>query len=122
MKLTSLKLTPKEAKTEGAIQAIGPDEDKGPRYPYGTRITLDTEALEKLGIDVSDYRAGQKCDVTAKCEVVGTSTRQRQGGDDRQELELQITDLSIDWDKSDKKAKKRDAHLDEIGASAQTDS
>lgn len=114
MKLTSLKLSPKDAKTEGGLAVPSTSEDKGPRYPYDTRIRLNTESLKKLGIDISDYRAGQKCEITAKAEVIGTSTRQRQGDDDHQELELQITDLAIDWDKADKKAKADDDHLSAI--------
>lgn len=119
MKLVSLKLSPKEAKTEGALGAVpAGSSDRGPKYPYDTRVRLGTEELKKLGIDIGDYRAGQKCDITAKAEVIGTSTRQRQGDDDHQELELQLTDIAIDWDKADKKAKADDDHLDAIGEPA----
>ena len=77
MKMTNLKLTPKEAKSD----LDGP----GPRYPYGTKIRLETDALDKLKCDLAEFTVGQKLKIEAEVEVVGVSMSQRQGGKDRDE-------------------------------------
>lgn len=110
-KMVSLKLSKKEAKSEYGEVAT-PSKDT-PRYPYGTRIDLDTDTLDKLGIDLSDYDMNDTCTITAKAVVVGKNESQRQGGDPRKSLDLQITDIMIDTGRK-KKEKAASAHLDAI--------
>lgn len=117
-KMVSLKMTPKEAKAEfGGPQSIGGKPDL-PKYPYDSKLRLGTEVLEKLGISPADYKVGETCEITAKVEVCGTQMSERQSGE-RNELELQITDIAIDT-KPKKKAKAEDEHLNSI-AGADTD-
>jgi hypothetical protein len=114
-KLTNLKLTPKEAKGDyPECGSIGSMKDKGPRYPYGMELRLDTETLDKLGIDLSDYKVGESCVIEAKATVTRLSESQQQGGKDRRDLELQITDIAIGADKAGKKAKASGNHLNSI--------
>lgn len=119
MKLTSLKLSAKEAKGEyGGPQSVGKAIDENlPRYPYGTRIDLETEALEKLGLSPSDFTVGQKLNVVCEVEVVRLSESQSLKGKDRCSMDLQITDMAIDT-KAVKKKKAEDKHLNEISGPA----
>lgn len=122
-KMVSLKMSKKEAKGEFGADCPQPSkayDDNLPRYPYGTKLRLETEVLDKLDIEPGDFKSGQVLTVTAKVEVVGTSTSQRQGGKDRNELELQITDMSIDT-KAMKKAKADENHLNSISGAAAAD-
>lgn len=121
-KLVSLKMSKKEAKGDLGYPgqpSTKSEEDNLPRYPYGTKLRLETEVLDKLDCEPSDFKTGQILEVTARVEVVGTSTSQRQGGKDRNELELQITDLALDT-KAIKKAKAADKHLNSISGAAET--
>jgi hypothetical protein len=114
-KLVSLKMTEKEAKGDygdAPISMSKTAKDNLPRYPYETRIRLDTETLKKLGIKVADYPAGLKCTITAEAEVYSTEQRETQGNTPRQELCLQITDISVEPDRKTKRAK---ADSDRIG-------
>lgn len=116
-KMVSLKMTAKEAKGEFGNQVASSPSPDLPKYPYGTRLTLETEALDKLGCEPSDFKVGQTLTITAKVEVIGTSTRERQGGKDRNEVDLQFTDISLDT-KAIKKSKADDKHLNEIAGAS----
>lgn len=98
MPLTSMRL-PKPTK-RSKVEA-----DKPPEYPYGLRISLDTDSLKKLGTSVSDLMAGQSVSLTAKAKVVSISASD--GEYKSESLDLQITDLSIEGTK--KKAGKKAA-------------
>lgn len=121
-KLVSLKMTAKEAKGKfgypgETVGAAGkPDL---PKYPYDTKVRLGTDTLEKLGISPADFKVGDVLEITAKVEVCGTQMSERQSGE-RNELELQITDLGIDT-KAIKKAKAADQHLNSIAGSSADD-
>lgn len=117
MKMTSLKLTKKEAKGEYGGPSTKDAEDNLPRYPYGTRIDLETEALEKLELSPSDFTVGQKLKIVCEVEVVRLSESQSLKGKDRCSMDLQITDLAIDT-KAVKKKKAEDKHLNEISGPA----
>jgi hypothetical protein len=114
MKLTNLKLSASEAKVDAGAP-IGPKQNL-PRYPYGMELRLDTEALDKLKIDLADYKVGETCMIEAKCLVTRMSESQSQGGKDRRDLKLQITDIAFSEDKAAKKASARDRHLASIAS------
>lgn len=89
MDLVSMKLTKAEAKAEASI------EYKPPEYPYGLKIDLDNDALEKLGI-AQLPEIGTPMTVTARCEVCSVSAYESQGQDKKQRnLQLQITDMAL---------------------------
>lgn len=95
MAMTSLKISKEEVKKKNASLSIASDGD-GERYPYGTRLDLDKEALDKLGI--TDMPAvGTKMMLEAKVTVIGS----RQSASDKSEhrsIELQITDMELGSD------------------------
>lgn len=91
MKLINLALSKEEARE---MQPRTMAEPELPMYPYGLRIELDDDAIEKLGITELP-KVGAEMMVTAKVCVVSTSTSERQGGDEECCVSLQITDLAI---------------------------
>lgn len=121
MKLTSIKLSPKEAKGDYDGPATLGSKDKGPRYPYGMELRLDTDTLDKLGLDLSKFKVGETCMVEANAIVTRISESQMQGGKDRRDLELQITDVGISEDKAAKKAKSEAARLNETSSPTSED-
>ena len=85
------------------------------KYPYGLRISLRNEDLEKLGVDVAAITAGDIGTISAK--IVFTEVQSRDTLDDKgaskknNSVEMQITDLEInsdDFDSSFKEATKGD--------------
>lgn len=89
MKLTSLKLSKAESKKESACTL-----DR-PRYPYGSQLRLDKEALQKLGLKVSDFTVGAECEVEAIGTV--TSIRSSEGdGYESSEVCIQFEKIGVE--------------------------
>lgn len=68
-----------------------------PDYPYGLKLYLNDAILDKLGIE--DLPAlGAEMTITAKVRVTAVSSREA-GDDADQNMELQITAMSLDGKK-----------------------
>lgn len=122
-KMVSLQLSKKEAKAEYGMDAPSPASSTAenlPRYASGTKVCLEGEALEKLAVAPSDFKIGETFEITCKVEVVGVRESKTQGGKERNELELQITDMLID-DKRLKKTRAEDKQLAETAGADETD-
>ena len=74
------------------------------KYPWGLRLTLNAEELDKLGIDLKNLTVDQE--VTLQCKAKVTEIRQVErsnennfmdssNGKKDQTLELQVTDMSL---------------------------
>ena len=87
--MVDMALTKKEAEDEFKIE-----EDTGPRYPWGLNLTLHTESLEKLAMDLPSV--GDELSLVAVVKVTSVSERERQGNDKNQDVELQITEMELD--------------------------
>lgn len=88
MKLVSMKMTPAERK-----EAVTPSDYKPPEYPYGLRVTLDSDALEKLGISkLPDV--GTEFELVARVEVCARSEHESEGSRNKS-MELQLTDVAL---------------------------
>jgi hypothetical protein len=86
MNLVSMRMS-----DEARKEATEPAKVEGPRYPYGLRITLDKETLEKLGIEtMPDVESEVELEAVAK--VVSVSANDSEYGKHRS-VELQITSL-----------------------------
>ena len=83
--MKSMKMTKKQK--EGT-KAVGPVEDN-PEYPYGLRINLDQESMEKLGMDTMP-KMGEGMMIHAK--VMITDMHESEGN---KSLGLQITDMEL---------------------------
>ena len=87
--MVDMKMSKKEAK-----EYCSPSTDEGPRYPYGLSISLDDDALEKLGIG-DDVNVGDEVLVTAKATVTSKSGYQTMVGASENSIGLQITDMEV---------------------------
>lgn len=95
MALTDMKLpkkSKKELKEEGVI---GPSTMDQAEYPYGLSITLENEALDKLGIDIADYSVDQDVKIIAAGCVTRVSSESMKKGKDRRSLQVQIEAMDI---------------------------
>jgi hypothetical protein len=73
-----------------------------PEYPYGLSLTLDEEALDKLGIDTLPATETHVM-VYAKAMVTSVSVNESTGSGKRKSVSLQITDLCLEAPGSSKK-------------------
>lgn len=60
-----------------------------PKYPYGLAICLNTETLEKLGVDHGDWEVGDLFDLRCMAKVTSVSEQESESGKDCR-IELQI--------------------------------
>lgn len=94
MKLTDMKLPKVKIEEVSAAPTLGSNVGRD-QYPWGLRITLETDSLKKLGIDVSDFTVGEDVPLTAICEVTELSQRESVDGGSNDRMELQIKRMSI---------------------------
>lgn len=91
-KLVSMKLDPPARSTAGY-----PSEASGkidaPLYPWGLEVTLDTAALEKLGLADKLPAVGSSLKLRALVDVTSVSENESQDGGRTCSVRLQITDL-----------------------------
>jgi hypothetical protein len=94
--MISLKLSKKERKN-----AVTASPEPGPEYPYWSRVNLDSDTLDKLGLDFSKIRVGQAVSLVAKGEVVATlqATEKEERYNDTC-ITIQMTDLGVDLPKT----------------------
>jgi len=110
MALIDMKLTKKQAKKTNE-----PIAESTQSYPYGLNIRLEKEGLDKLNLDLSDFKIGEKVTVLAIAEISEIS--QREFGSSSKTLSLQIQKMgikkgstkkdSLDWDTSKRDAEKK---------------
>lgn len=63
-------------------------------YPWGLRITLNSDALKKLGIDLP--KVGDMMALGGLAKVVGVSVRESENSDSHSQVDLQITDFGME--------------------------
>ena len=85
--MISLKIT---RKTEDENEIAVSDNQDG--YPYGTRLSLESDTLDKLGIKTLPA-VGDELMIEAKVRVI--SVRE---SDNSKSVELQITDMDLEND------------------------
>ena len=89
MKLTNLKMTKKEIEAQ---YELAPEDKEAEKYPWGTRLHLDAETVEKLGLQ--DCEAGEEVEVAGMAVVRSVSVHQREGGSKQYSVDLQMTDMA----------------------------
>lgn len=92
-KLVNMKIDAKAREERDKPSSIAADQ---PMYPWGLSINLDNDALEKLGIDVSDLEVGETRLLIAKVEVTSLASNESKGGGTNQSASLQITDCCLE--------------------------
>ena len=98
MPMTHLQKPIKRTLNEAKLEAV-PDYPQE-RYPYGTRIDLNDETMEMLGIDADDFAVEDSIKITAKAKVISTNKREDIDSDTgspkiNQSIEVQITHLEL---------------------------
>lgn len=92
-KLVSMKIDKAERAKMAEPSCMATD---APTYPYGLSLTLDNDALEKLGIAITDLKVGASMTLVATVEVTSVSSRQTDADDDDESAGLQITALCLE--------------------------
>lgn len=87
MPLVNMKVKREE---EEMVQAEAPDNE----YPFGLRLMLDNDSLEKLGLE-NLPEVGKELGVEAKAKVAEVSESASEEAGKNRRLELQITDLNL---------------------------
>ncbi|MDF7242957.1 capsid staple protein [Proteus mirabilis] len=86
MKLTNLKTS-----TETYENTKGEKETRE-EYPYGLRISLENDTIEKLDVSIPDV--GESIELSAVAKILSKSINEREGKKSVY-VELQITDLAL---------------------------
>lgn len=90
--LVSMKKTKAERKADKPLSVPdAPTED----YPYGLRLDLNEDTLDKLGLDTLPD-VGDELDLAAKVKVETVSQRTGMDGKKSRSLDLQITDMKLE--------------------------
>lgn len=87
MPLKSMRNTKKEGKEATAI-------DSDQEYPYGLRLDLGNEVLDKLNMK-SLPELGAVMTLVARVEVVSLSENSHKDSEDHKNVDLQITDMEL---------------------------
>lgn len=94
MDLKDMKRTPADKKAEQA-KYDSPGKIGGDDYSYGTRVHLDHDMLEKLGMDTLPA-VGSKVKMNTIAHVAETSEDHRDGGKKRRSMTLQIHHMGVE--------------------------
>lgn len=87
--LVDMRRTAEEKSEAMAMPSVG-------EYPYGLSISLDTDSLKKLEVDFDSVEVGQTYHFIAMAKVTCKSRNEQDGGEARECIELQITNLSAE--------------------------
>lgn len=66
------------------------------KYPYGLRISLSQDDLEKLGVDHGDFEIGDVFPLDILAKVVSKSANETEGGEENCCVSLQITHIGAE--------------------------
>jgi len=91
MKLRDMTRKKKSTLNSMPEATSGCDEE---RYPYGLQISLEKEAINKLGIDIKKLKINDKVTVTAIADIESIRQNKTRRGEN-QNLRLQITKMDI---------------------------
>jgi len=94
MTLKSMRLSIKKAKEYIGLSQAPTTVKEENRYPYGLRLDLDSNALGKLGIKMTDWNFGDKVEISGKAKIVRMGSHESWDGKN-EAIELQITDLAL---------------------------
>lgn len=112
MAMKDLKITKKEAKAKSESMVIGSADQE--RYPYGLRLDLNNDTLEKLGMTKLPS-VGTVLMFEAKAKVVGSRQSATEGSENRS-IELQITHIDLEEGETDEEVKEGELTRGQAGA------
>lgn len=88
MKMTSMKLNPKEMKDKNRPEV--PSQADKPSFPYGLRLRLEDDCLKKMALSKLP-KVGEKVSISAIAKIISVSQ-----DESRKSIELQITDIGME--------------------------
>lgn len=104
-----LALTPQEK--EGKSSPVVPETKDEPIYPFGTSISLETDQIDKLGLE--DGEVGDYLHAEVLIKLCGLHVTETESGQ-RKCMQLQITHMAIkgdgDSDDEDDRPSSRDLY------------
>lgn len=112
MAMKDLKISKKEAKSKNEAMVIGSADQE--RYPYGLRLDLNNDTLDKLGINKLPT-VGTVIMFEAKAKVVGSRQSATEGSENRS-VELQITHIDLEDGESTEEVKEGELTRGQAGA------
>lgn len=77
-----------------------PADYSGPKYPWGLELRLETNSLEKLGVDISKFKVGQELPMDIMGRVTGISINERENGERSACLTIVAAKIGIETKKS----------------------
>lgn len=89
MKLKSLKMPKEKLRRQMTVE-----EPERPRYPWGTKLTLDKATLKKLDLKVDNFEIGDTVMVMGKAKITEL-IKNISESNENERIELQITDMDI---------------------------
>lgn len=98
MAMKSMAMSAEEIKERKARYEID-DEGEGERYPYGLCLSLDDDALAKLGM-TQPPKVGSTMTITAKVKVTSARISEDEGGEPESSSSWQITAMEVGQDTS----------------------
>ena len=72
-----------------------PTDYKGPKYPWGLNLSLESDSLKKLGKSVSDFKVGTRVPITIMAEVSNVSMSENSDGSKHECVGLLCADLEF---------------------------
>lgn len=91
--MKSLALNKKDVQRQEA-QWAGKATKDSPKYPGGVSLYLNDIVTEKLGLDVTKFKIGQKVKIMAEAEITEVSSRKNQVGTD-DTMNIQLVTMAI---------------------------
>jgi len=95
--MVDMKLSEMEKKEEAQDSVL-----ERPNYPYGLRLHIDSETYKKLGL--GECKIGEKLNVKGVGMVMSVSAEEVKGDEKEMSMSLQIVDLELSKEKSEKSA------------------
>ena len=93
MAMLNMKITRKEMTEANPVDAMMPGDV--PNYPYGLKICLDNDSLERLNFNIEKHKVGETGELKARYVIESMEARKTESGEEK-EVRLQITDLGFD--------------------------
>ena len=91
--MISMKMTKKEMTEEKPVDAMMSADQ--PNYPYGLKIRLEDDDLERLSFVMGKHKVGETGKLEARYVIESMESRKTDQGEEK-EVCLQITDLGMD--------------------------
>lgn len=113
MNMVDMKLPKEKSKDPGRGVAVPSGQLEEPRYPWGLRMTLENEQLQKLPA-LDELTAGDEVTLCVRCRVKSVRSSEQDKGDESRSMELEVRKIGVE--EGDMEAEKAAFESDENAA------